>query len=131
MFKKIIKRHDSLLSNFKDGIFWDNQCRSTIATTNSQDIADLLHTDYYSASPEKISLFHEKQKFVLSVFDKVLHIDRGENHAQEHEHDFNAQEIYKKLVTFCTESTKARENVTEILSHVTLSKLDSWKVTSE
>ena len=66
-----------------------------------------------------------------SVFDKVLHTDGGKKHAREHEHDFNAQGICKKLVIFCTKSTKARANTIEMLSHFTLAKLDSLKVTSE
>ena len=62
---------------------------------------------------------------MCAFFDKVIHTDIGKKYVQENEHKFNAQEIYKKLVTFCTESTKSRENEAEILSHVTAAKLDS------
>ena len=96
--------------------FWDNCHRNTMHASNTQDISDELNPDYSPPSTEYIALFDEKQKFICSVFDKVLHTDRGKNNVREYEHDFNDQEIYKKLLTFCTESIKARVNVTEILS---------------
>ena len=131
MFKKSTRRDALLLSNFKDGKFQDYWRRSTIDTANSQDITDVLDPDYSLTPPEVIKLFHEKQKLMRSVFDKVLHSDIGKKHVRENENDFNYQEIYKKLVSFCTKSTKARANATEILSWITSVKPDSWKVTSE
>ena len=67
----------------------------------------------------------------MLFFDKALRTDKGKKNVREHEHEFNAQEICKKLVTLCTKSIKARINATEMLIHVTSVKLDSWKVTSE
>ena len=60
IFKKRIKRDASLFSNFKDGTFWDDQRRRTIATTNTQDVEDVLESDHSPTSPEEISLFHGK-----------------------------------------------------------------------
>ena len=56
---------------------------------------------------------------MFSVFDKLLRTDRGKKHVREYEHDFNAQKIYKKLVSHNTKSTKARACATEILSYFT------------
>ena len=69
-------------------------------TVNINNIVDVLDACYSPTSPEDISLLHEKKSFVCSVFDKVLDTHRGKKHVQENGHDFNAQEIYKKLVTF-------------------------------
>ena len=91
MFKKSIKKDYSLLSNFKDGKFWDTWSRSNIATANTQDIADVLDPDYSPTFPEEIVLFHKKQKFIHSVFDKVLHKDIGKDHTREYY--FDTQEI--------------------------------------
>ena len=66
-----------------------------------------------------------------SVFDKVLQTNKGEKHARECESDFNVQEIYEKLVDFCTKSTKARVNAADILSYVTLDRLESQKGATE
>ena len=62
---------------------------------------------------------------MFSVFDKVMHIEIGKNYFREHDHNFNAQEIFKKTVNFHTKSTETRANATEILSHITSPKLDS------
>ena len=91
----------------------------------------MLDPGYSPTHPEEVALFRENQKFMHSEFHKVLHIDIGKNHVREHEHDFNAQEIFKKMMIFYTKSTKTRENETEILSYITSDKLDSWKITSE
>ena len=37
-FKKNIKRDTSLFTTFKEGKYWDNWCRKTIATDISRDI---------------------------------------------------------------------------------------------
>ena len=68
-----------MFSNFKDGKFWNNWRRSTIATTNVQDVVDVLDSDHSLTSPEEIALFYEKKKFILSAFDKVLHTDMCKN----------------------------------------------------
>ena len=60
IIKKRIKRDASLFSNFKDGKFWDDWRRSTIATDNAQDLADVLDSYYSPTSPEELVLFHEK-----------------------------------------------------------------------
>ena len=54
MLKKSTKRDASLFSTFKDGKFWDDWHRSTIATANAQDIEDTLNPDYSPASPKDI-----------------------------------------------------------------------------
>ena len=79
ILKKSIKRNASLFSKFKGGNFWDSWRRIALANTNTQKIADVLDPDYSTTSPEDIVLFQKKQKFMRSVFDKVLHKDRGKN----------------------------------------------------
>ena len=56
------------------------------------------------------------------------HIEK--KHVREHKHKFDAQEIFKKLVSHYAKS-KARVNASETLSHFTSAKLGSWKRTSE
>ena len=65
-----------------------------------------------------------------SAFIKVLQTDRGK-YVREHESNFNAQEIYEKLVDFYTKSTKARVNNADILSYIPLARLESWKGKAE
>ena len=54
-----------------------------------------------------------------SIFDKVLSTEIGKKHVREHEHYFDAQESWKKLVSHYTNSTKSRTNATNMLSYVT------------
>ena len=90
----------------------------------------MLDPDYSTTSPEDIVLFQKKQKFMRSVFDKVLHKDRGKNYVREHEHDFNSQEMCKELASFHTELTNAILNTTVMLSYATSAKINSWKGTT-
>ena len=53
IFKKRIKKDNSLFSNFKDGKFWDNWRRSTTCTSNANDVTYVLYSCYSIASPEK------------------------------------------------------------------------------
>ena len=95
--RKNTKRDASLFYTFKYGKFCDNWRRSTTFTSNTQDTEDVLDSYYSVTSPEEIALFHEKQKLIHSFFDKLLHIDAGKKYFRKHEHDFDAQEMYKKL----------------------------------
>ena len=130
MFKKRTKRYSSLFYKFKDRKCWDSWGRSELDASNAQDVAQALDPDYCLTPPEGIELFQEKHEFTY-FFDEFLQIDRGKKYTQEHEHDFNSQEIQKELLEFRTKSTNARLNATGTLSHVTSAKLDSWKGTAE
>ena len=61
----------------------------------------------------------------------MLQTDRGKKHVREHEADFDAQEVHKKLVDFHSTSAKASMNAADTLSHVTTAKIETWKGTSE
>ena len=84
IFKKIIKRDSQIFFNFKDVKFWDNWRKITIDTSNAQDVAIVLEQDYSPTSPEEIALFHEKQKFMHSVFNKVPHTEVGKKYVREY-----------------------------------------------
>ena len=65
-----------------------------------------------------------------SVSASALLTDRGKKCVKEHEADFDAQEVYKKLVNFYTTSTKASMNAADTLSYITTAKIETWKGTS-
>ena len=130
-FKKSIKRDATLFPTFKDGKFWDNWRRSTLAVARAQDVEEVLNHDYIPLTDPEIDLFTEKKKFMYSVFTSVLQTDRGKKYVREHEADFNAQAVYKKLVDFYTTSTKASINAADTLSYITTAKIENWKGTSE
>ena len=124
-FRKSIKRDASLFTTFKDSKFWDNWRRNTLATARVQDVDEIFDHQYMPWTNDDKDLFAEKQKFMYSVFTKVLLTDYGKRYVREHEVDFDAQKVYEKLSTFCTDSTVARVNASDLLSYITLGKIDS------
>ena len=68
---------------------------------------------------------------MCSVFASALRTDIGKKYAREHESDYDAQEVYKKVVDFYATSTKASMNAADILSYITTAKIETWKGTSE
>ena len=50
---------------------------------------------------------------------------------REHEVDYNAQLVYKKLSAFCTKSTTACVSSLTTLSCITSAEIESWKGTAE
>ena len=130
-FKKSIKRDATLFPTFKDGKHWNNWRRSTLAIARAQDAGDVLDDDYSPLSDPENDLFTEKKKFMHSVFASALQTDIGKKYVREHESDYDAQEVYEKVVDFYTTSTKASVNAADILSYITTAKIETWKGTSE
>lgn len=132
-FKKGIKRDASLFKSFKDDKYWDTWRRHTLAQARAQDVADVLNESYVPVGTEEADLFEEKQKYMHSMFDTVLLTDKGKAIVREHEDDFDAQTVYKKLKEYCIKSTKASLEASKLLSYVTSVRIDSssWKGSTE
>lgn len=45
------------------------------------------------------ALFQEKQKYMYAVLEKIVCTDRGKAIIREHESDFDAQSVYRKLLS--------------------------------
>ena len=62
---------------------------------------DKVLDPYYTPLPqEHINTFSEKQKFMHFVFSASLQTDRGKKFVREHEGNFDAQTVYKKIMDF-------------------------------
>lgn len=68
---------------------------------------------------------------MCSIFDEISQTDRRKKYVREHESDFDAKKICKKLVDFYVESAKASANVADMLSCIASARLESWKGTAE
>jgi hypothetical protein len=79
------------------------------------------------------ALFSEKQKFVYAVIESKVQTDLEKDIIRDHEHDFDAQQVYKKLKNYHLKSTKAKIESSVILSYITSAKLGdgSWNGTTE
>ena len=70
----------------------------------------------------------EKQEFVYSVFNRCVQTHTGKSIVRKHDHDYNAQAVYTKLVQQATTSTKAKLSRDKLVIELTTSLLDSTGV---
>jgi len=87
---------------------------------------------YKAVSDDDKAVFKEKQKFVYSVFEEKLKTDMGKFFVRLHEQDYNAQEIYRKLLDHAKASTQASIDTADLLSYITTIKLheSKWRGTT-
>jgi hypothetical protein len=98
MFRRTIKKDPSLFLTLKYDKYHDVWHRSFNTQAVAQDVADVLDETYVPSTADDIALFSEKQKFVYAVLESKVLTDRGKAIIRDHEHDFDAQKVYKKLV---------------------------------
>jgi hypothetical protein len=133
LFRRAIKKDPSLFPVLKDDKYHDVWHRSFNAQAVAQDVADVLDETYVPTTADDIALFSVKQKFVDTVLESKVQTDRGKAIIRDHEHDFDAQKVYKKLKNYHPKSTKAKIESSVILSYITSAKLGdgSWNGTTE
>ena len=54
-----------------------------------------------------------------TLFFGTLQTDREKKYVREQEEDYNAQSVYQKLNSFCTERTNTRVSASTALNYVT------------
>ena len=69
----------------------------------------------------------------MFCFDRVLKTDKGKSFVRQHEDDYDAQNVFIKLVDYHENSTKAALKASKLLSYITSVRIDSpsWKESSE
>jgi hypothetical protein len=117
----------------KDEKFNDTWHRSFSNQARAQDLSQILDSAYKPTTAEDKELFEEKQKFLYAVLESKVLTDRGKAIVREHEDDFDAQAVYKKLVEHHLRSTKAMIDSSTILSYVTSIRLGTgqWRGSTE
>ena len=126
-FKRGVKRDMSQFETLKDDGAWDAWNRSTIAQARAQDLEQVLDPKYQPSDQDAKDLFNEKQKFMYAVFQKNLLTDKGKALVRSYSSNYNAQQVYKELLTYQTSSTKASMDSTALLQYVTSAKLGDGK----
>ena len=79
----------------------------------------ILDTGYIPLTNEEIALFERKQQFMYAVFTKTLLTDQGKSFVQEESNTYNAQQVFGKLVTYYSKSTKSSMDASTILAYLT------------
>ena len=133
LFKRGIKRDPSLFPTLKDERYNDVWHRSFLTQARAQDVAEVLNPSYSPTSAEDMELFDEKKMYVYSVLESKVLTDQGKNIVRQHEIDYDAQAVYKKLLTHHLVSTKAAMTSSDILSYITSAHLGNgeWRGTAE
>ncbi|EEC51029.1 predicted protein [Phaeodactylum tricornutum CCAP 1055/1] len=131
-FKRGIKRDKTHYPVLKDDRYWDNFYRSFVVTAVSHNVEKVLDPSYLPTDPLEKSLFEEQNKFVYSALEHTLQTDMGINIVREHSFDFNAQEVFRKVVKHYTESASAKISSSTTLGYLTTAKYSSsWTGTAE
>jgi hypothetical protein len=133
MFRRAIKKDPSLFPTLKDDKYHDVWHRSFKTQAVAQDVSDVLNETYVPKTADDIALFFEKQKYIYAVLESKVLTDRGKAIIRDHEHDFDAQQAYKKIKSYHLKSTKAKMESSVILSYITSTKLGdgTWNGTTE
>ncbi|ACI65686.1 predicted protein [Phaeodactylum tricornutum CCAP 1055/1] len=120
------------VEDFKHDRYWDNFYRSFVVTAVSHNVEKVLDPSYLPTDPLEKSLFEEQNKFVYSALEHTLQTDMGKNIVREHSFDFNAQEVFRKVVKHYTESASAKISSSTTLGYLTTAKYSSsWTGTAE
>ncbi|EEC42961.1 predicted protein [Phaeodactylum tricornutum CCAP 1055/1] len=131
-FKRGIKRDKTHYPVLKDDRYWDNFYRSFVVTAVTHNVDKVLDPTYIPTDPLEKSLFEEQNKFVYSALEHTLQTDMGKNIVREHSFDFNAQEVFRKVVKHYTESASAKISSSTTLGYLTTAKYgSSWTGTAE
>jgi len=131
-FRKGIRRNSSVYPVFKDNKHFSNWNRYVLSQARAHDVSDVFNSRFVSSTAKSILLFKAKEEFVYSVFNRCVQTDTGKSIIREHEHDYNAQAVYTKLVQQATTSTKAKFSRDKLVIELTTSQLDStWRGTHE
>ena len=133
LFRRGIKRDQSLFPTLKDERFNDQWHRSFVNQARAQDVSEVLDSNYKPTTPDEKDLFIEKQKYVFAVLESKVLTDKGKSIVRQYEATFDAQLAYKGLVDHHLKSTKAMIDSASILSYITSSKIgqSDWQGTAE
>jgi hypothetical protein len=133
MFRRSIKKDPSLFPTLKDDKYHDVWHRSFNTQAVAQDVSEVLDETYIPETADDKALFSEKKKYIYAVLESKVLTDRGKAIIREHEHDFDAQQVYKKIKSYHLKSTKAKMESSAILSYITSTKLgdSTWNGTTE
>ena len=96
-----------------------------IEIARAQDVGEVLDSAYSLSTLEEEELFDEKQKFVYSIFDRVLKSDKGKAFRRQYKDNHDAQSFFIKLVDYYTKTLYLRRELQKILFCIDRIKLDS------
>ena len=133
LFLKGVRRDVTAFPVLSDDRLQHNWHISLKSQAAAQHLENVLDTSYVPSTLDDKLLFVEQQKFMFAVFEKTLKTDKGLSLVKEHAIDRDAQQLYAKLLTYHTESTKAADSASHILNFLMTVRLGGplWRSTTE
>ena len=126
-FKKGIKRDKTQFPVLKRDMDWNEFKGSTITEANAQGVETVFDHAYVPITSDDIALFKEKQKFVLSVFERSLQTQNGKSIVRKHREDGDAQKTWKEVCDVYEQSIHASVNAADLLEYITTARLGDGK----
>lgn len=119
-FRQSIKVDTSVYPVFRVASEWHSWLREFRLHAKAQDLSDVLNPDYEPQSSESAALFRAKQEVMMSIFVRTLKTPVAESFL--YENGTTAQEVFKSLVNYYTNSAHA-----EFASNNLLQDIMSWR----
>jgi len=106
---------------------WNEFNGATITEANAQGVKLVFDHNCLPLTIEAKELFHEKQKFVLSVFERALQTQNGKSIVRKHRDDGDAQKVWKEVCDVYEQSIHASVNAADLLEYITTARLGDGK----
>jgi hypothetical protein len=119
IFKKGIRRDQSLFPTLKDEKYHDSWHRAFENQAHAQDIADVLDPNYSPTSPPEQELFTMKQVLVYAALESKVLTSKRKEILRKFEGTRDAQAVYKELLLHHRSSTAASIAARDIISYLT------------
>jgi len=118
-FRKTIRRDPTHFNVFNDKRLWARWKLEFEATARAQDLNDILNPNYRPGTPDEKEIFDAKQQYLYAVFVRTLTTDEGKTLVRQHVSDYDAQNIYKSLSDFHSNSMHSELVGNEIMIFLT------------
>ena len=127
-FKKSIKRDVSHYPVLKEIKFFDKFEMELMTQARAHDIADVFNPKFKPGTHQEIDLFHEKEKFAMSVLVHCMQTDSTCTIVRCHYKKCAAQTCWNEILLDAKNSTRANLELMSLHSRLINAKLDSnWR----
>ncbi|MGL4349116.1 MAG: hypothetical protein ACRCT2_00790 [Plesiomonas shigelloides] len=131
IFRRGIKRDQSLFPVYKDDKEWDDWQRRMRTQATAQGVENVLDA-LYTPPPKDYDLFEEQCKYMMAVFTTCVQTEYGKSLIRKYEGSNDAQGLFNELERHAQSSTTAILTAQELLAYITSATLgkNSWNSTT-
>ena len=119
IFKRGIKRDQTLFPTLKDERFHDSWHRSFENQAHAQGIAEVIDPNYTPSTQSEKDVFLLMQTFMYAVLENKVLTSKGKEIVRKHEATKDAQAAYTELLDHHRSSTAAGIHARDIMSYLT------------